>query len=152
MKKKLAGWLSGGLLAAAVLGVNIGGVSIARAASVQPGTIATVQQDKPAGEDTAKKQAVQQPCGSASQSEMAGMPGMPGMPGIMQGDKMNPDMMKASPMQTKCSEMMKNVDGQKMMSASDTVAEAQPGDGTQEQPMPPKNAQQGGNEHAGHHG
>lgn len=146
MKKKLAGWLSGGLLAAAVLGVNIGGVSIASAASAQPGTMAAVQQDKPAGEDAVKKQAVQQPCGSASQSEMAGVPGM------MQGDKMNPDMMKASPMQAKCSEMMKNVDGQKMMSASDTVAEAQPGDGTQEQPMPPKNAQQGGNEHAGHHG
>ena len=113
MKNKMSGWLAGGLLAVAVLGVSFSGNAVANAsAGTEPWVVTNMrmQQEKSSRSDATKVQETQTPCGDTSAKT-----GTENTPGMMQGGKMNPDRMQSSDMQQSCEEMMKNADMQKMM-------------------------------------
>ena len=109
MKNKVSGWIAGGLLTVAVLGVSLSNNAVASAAQVVPAST-SVQQEKPINSDTKKAQETQKPCcEGAPKEEIATAAGM------MQNEKMNQDMMQSEEMQKQCGEMMKDKDMQGMM-------------------------------------
>jgi len=109
MKNKVSGWITGGLLTVAVLGVSLSNNAVASAAQGVPVSM-SMQQEKSINSDTKKAQETQKPCcETAPKEEIATAAGM------MQNEKMNQDMMQSAEMQKQCGEMMKDEDMQKMM-------------------------------------
>ena len=109
MKNKVSGWITGGLLAVAVLGVSLSNNAVASAAQGGPAST-SMQQEKSVNSDTKKAQETQKPCCEAApKAEISTAAGM------MQNEKMNQDMMQSAEMQKQCDEMMKDEDMQKMM-------------------------------------
>ena len=109
MKNKVSGWITGGLLAVAVLGVSLSNSAIASAAQGGPAST-SMQQEKSVNSDTKKAQETQKPCCEAAPKEEISTAA-----GMMQNEKMNQDMMQSAEMQKQCGEMMKDEDMQKMM-------------------------------------
>ena len=109
MKNKLSGWVAGGLLAVAVLGVSLGNNAFANASTGKSASM-SMQQEKSVPADTTKTQETQKPCGEAEgKTETSAAAGM------MQSGKMNQDMMQLEEMQKQCGEMMKDKDMQGTM-------------------------------------
>ena len=102
MKNKVSGWITGGLLAVAVLGVSLSNSAIASAAPAATASMG-MQQEKPINSDTTKEQEIQKPC-----CEAEGKTETSAAAGMMQSGKMNQDMMQSEEMQKQCGEMMKN--------------------------------------------
>ena len=113
MKNKMSGWIAGGLLAVAVLGASVSGNAVANAsAGTEPWVVTNMrmQQEKSSRSDATKAQEAQTPCGDTSAKA-----GTENTPGMMQGGKMNPDMMQSSDRQQSCDETMKAADSQTML-------------------------------------
>ena len=102
MKNKVSGWVAGGLLAVAVLGVSLGNNAVANASTGKSASM-SMQQEKSVPADTTKTQETQKPC-----SEAEGKTETSAAAGMMQSEKMNQDMMQSEEMQKQCGEMMKN--------------------------------------------
>ncbi|MHC1717534.1 MAG: hypothetical protein AB9883_02590 [Acidaminococcaceae bacterium] len=119
MKNKVSGWIAGGLLTVAVLGVSLSNNAVANAAQGVPASM-SMQQEKPINSDTKKAQETQKPCCEAAAKEEIATAG-----GMMQKEKMNQDMMKSEEMQKQCGEMMKDKDMQDMMKQMMNDAEMQ---------------------------
>ena len=92
MKNKVSGWITGGLLAVAVLGVSLSNSAIASAAPAATASMG-MQQEKSTNSDVVMAQETQKSCCEAK-SKAEGASGT----GMMQSEEM----------QKKCGEMMKN--------------------------------------------
>ena len=102
MKNKVSGWITGGLLAVAVLGVSLSNSAIASAAPAATASMG-MQQEKSTNSDVVMAQETQKSCCEAK-PKAEGSSGT----GMMQSGKMNQDMMQSEEMQKQCGEMMKN--------------------------------------------
>ena len=119
MKNKVSGWITGGLLTVAVLGVSLSNNAVASAAQGVP-TSMSMQQEKSINSDTKKAQETQKPCCEAAPKEEIATAA-----GMMQNEKMNQDMMQSAEMQKQCEKMMKDKDMQDMMKEMMKDAEMQ---------------------------
>ena len=88
MKNKVSGWITGGLLAVAVLGVSLSNSAIASAAPAATASMG-MQQEKSKNSDVVMAQEAQKSCCEAEGSSGTGM-------------------MQSEEMQKQCGEMMKN--------------------------------------------
>ena len=92
MKNKVSGWITGGLLAVAVLGVSLSNSAIASAAPAATASMG-MQQEKSTNSDVVMAQETQKSCCEAK-------PKAEGSSGT--------GMMQSEEMQKQCGEMMKN--------------------------------------------
>ena len=101
MKRHVSGWLVGGLLSMAVVGVALNSNAVANAsAGTEPGAVSNMkmQQEKSTSVKEEKGQESQKPCDDVTGKTATATDGM-----------------QSSEKQQQCGEMMKNADMQKMM-------------------------------------